>query len=495
MRITAGQQRRLRAVLPLAIGLCAASMVVWHGTSPIDDAFISFRYAWNLAHGQGLVFNAGQRVMGSTTPGFCLLLAAFARVGASVEASAFALGIAGAAASAALVTWLLVEESLVIAAAAGLAVALNALFVTESSTGMEASVYSALLLAAIALLRSRAPAPLGGAALGLAALVRPEGVAAAGVIGLVLLARTPPRRWFPCAVAACVPLLLWGAYAYSSFGSVVPHSVTAKLGVDVDGGAATLRDLGLAGLFLPHRGLTAAWLWPLPALVVGVAVVRRLGRPDAKVLSAAAACLATHLAGYGVAVTRGVQPQPWYLAQLIPFWALCLGGAVVVLVEPARLRAALGVALALPSWLGCCVIAGRLGAPGGRPMMATRAAAYLEVAHQLAPFVGPGDVVAVPEVGAVAWGLRSTRMLDTMGLVSPETLEAWRGSPPENRKDGQIDPRLIDAQRPRWIISPPGFLARLRDARFERRYALFARLDGRSVLVAVEIWRRRDPRQ
>jgi hypothetical protein len=34
--------------------------------SLFDDAMISMRYAWNLSHGNGLVWNAGERVQGYT---------------------------------------------------------------------------------------------------------------------------------------------------------------------------------------------------------------------------------------------------------------------------------------------------------------------------------------------------------------------------------------------------------------------------------------------
>ncbi len=40
-----------------------------------DDAMISMRYAWNLAHGQGLVWNAGQRVEGYTNLLMTLVMA------------------------------------------------------------------------------------------------------------------------------------------------------------------------------------------------------------------------------------------------------------------------------------------------------------------------------------------------------------------------------------------------------------------------------------
>ena len=43
---------------------------------PFDDAYISLRYAENLAAGHGLVYNEGERVFGASTPVFVLWLAA-----------------------------------------------------------------------------------------------------------------------------------------------------------------------------------------------------------------------------------------------------------------------------------------------------------------------------------------------------------------------------------------------------------------------------------
>jgi len=48
-----------------------------------DDAFITFRYADNLAAGHGFVYNIGEHVLGTTTPLFTLLLAAFRVIGVS----------------------------------------------------------------------------------------------------------------------------------------------------------------------------------------------------------------------------------------------------------------------------------------------------------------------------------------------------------------------------------------------------------------------------
>src|SRR5437588_12706743 len=41
----------------------------------IEDAYITLRYAENLASGNGFVYNLGEHVLGTTTPLFTLLLA------------------------------------------------------------------------------------------------------------------------------------------------------------------------------------------------------------------------------------------------------------------------------------------------------------------------------------------------------------------------------------------------------------------------------------
>ena len=46
------------------------------GERTIDDAFITFRYSRNLLAGNGFVYNPGQRVQGTTTPLYTLLMAA-----------------------------------------------------------------------------------------------------------------------------------------------------------------------------------------------------------------------------------------------------------------------------------------------------------------------------------------------------------------------------------------------------------------------------------
>ena len=69
-------------VLPLVIALSSLA-TCWHFLNiSYDDVFISFRYADNLAAGNGLVFNLGERVEGYSNFLWTVILAAFSLLGA-----------------------------------------------------------------------------------------------------------------------------------------------------------------------------------------------------------------------------------------------------------------------------------------------------------------------------------------------------------------------------------------------------------------------------
>jgi hypothetical protein len=74
---------------------------------PIDDAYITFRYAGNLADGLGLVYNAGEWVLGTTAPLWAVILGAGYRLGlTALPWLATILSAASDAASAALLAYL-----------------------------------------------------------------------------------------------------------------------------------------------------------------------------------------------------------------------------------------------------------------------------------------------------------------------------------------------------------------------------------------------------
>ena len=74
-----------------ALALCAALVVTrviaFAYFLVFDDAFITFRYARNLAEGHGYLYNAGDWVLGTTAPLFGLLASLIVAVGGAPEPS------------------------------------------------------------------------------------------------------------------------------------------------------------------------------------------------------------------------------------------------------------------------------------------------------------------------------------------------------------------------------------------------------------------------
>src|SRR3989304_3731577 len=56
------------------LAVISAMMYALFRNFEVDDAFITYRMAWNAAHGLGLVYNQGEQVLVSTTPLFVLAL-------------------------------------------------------------------------------------------------------------------------------------------------------------------------------------------------------------------------------------------------------------------------------------------------------------------------------------------------------------------------------------------------------------------------------------
>src|SRR5207245_8787439 len=116
-------------------------------THLFDDAFITFRYSENLAHGRGLVYNPDVRTLGTTAPLFALLLAGARLLGVSVPAASVLIGIASDVASGLAIYWL-VRRALRVSASV-LAVAIFAVdphVIRVGGGGLESGLFLSLSL-------------------------------------------------------------------------------------------------------------------------------------------------------------------------------------------------------------------------------------------------------------------------------------------------------------------------------------------------------------
>src|SRR5436309_4914709 len=175
--------RGILAAIPVALALFyLSSELAREGRLgfPMDDPYIHFQFARNLAHGAGFSFNPGEPTPGATSPLWVVLLAAGNRLGFPLEPLAIGLGIASAALAACMTFEVVLGAGLPLALAflAGLALGSAGRFTWASLSGMETCLAAALSLLLMRLVL--APRRTGGHAMtmglvaGLCAEARPE---------------------------------------------------------------------------------------------------------------------------------------------------------------------------------------------------------------------------------------------------------------------------------------------------------------------------------
>ncbi len=212
---------------------------------PIDDAFISFRYARNLIDGLGLVFNQGERVEAYSNFLWVLLVSGLGYLtGVSQIVAARLLGWASLTG---LCVLLFVQirratRTLFLPFAVSLVFMLLPATIFHTLSGMETMLSVVFLLAVGIVLESdtiepRRQAVLTGLLLAAFSLNRPEGLllfacilAAAGATWLLSKGKNRVNPAWLSASYACVlvPFLAWRLLYY---GSLLPNSVVAKNGL------------------------------------------------------------------------------------------------------------------------------------------------------------------------------------------------------------------------------------------------------------------------
>jgi hypothetical protein len=171
----------------------------------VDDSFISYRYARNLASGAGLVFNPGERVEGYTNFAWTVLLSAGYRVGLEPDGLAKVLGATSALGAIAVCHRLSVRAlpKVSLPPVSTWLIATSPVLLGHSVFGLETGAFACLMIAGTAMLfaeESRASAdrarviPWSGVVFALGGLTRPEAPLFAGVAMLFLAGPTVSRR-------------------------------------------------------------------------------------------------------------------------------------------------------------------------------------------------------------------------------------------------------------------------------------------------------------
>jgi len=218
-------------VFLLALLFFLALRVAWilYTGHTFEDAFITFRFAENVAAGNGFVHNVGERVYGTTTPLFTLLLALWGTVfPGTIVLGAWGYNLTASALSVVFL-WLafksvdISREQRVITT---LALAISSFLIQRETDGMEMSLVLCFMsLSFYALVTGKKI--LTGIALGLLLWTRIDGVFWAGFI---ILAEWLMARKFPFKTTLTIALtyLPWMLFAAVYFESPIPHTIIAK---------------------------------------------------------------------------------------------------------------------------------------------------------------------------------------------------------------------------------------------------------------------------
>ncbi len=427
----------LFAAIALGIGWALRGMA-------LDDPFITYRYAENLATGRGFVYNEGERILSTTTPLYALLLAAGRLLTANLPALSNAIGVLCIWGGA----WIVYRMARRFGqpTAGVVAGALYAAFpLLWLSLGFEVPLYLFLALLGF-YLHFAGRTTWAAIPLALATLTRFDGAIPAGVVFLHAGIRAvrggqggvARRLWGgfgrPALVypAVLAPVLAWLTWY---FGSPVPVTLGAK---------SAQTALGVTGFYAGTtfaQGaliLAKAWLaqTPLYALLA-LAAVGGLGVAAWRERWALWIVLWAALYGVGYHVLR-VAPYHWYYAPFVPAGVLLAGLGVAWVGRGGRGAAArwgavamLAAALLVAQGISDYRIAEAMRTealispdrPDYKALPEVKTAVYRRVGEWLAANTPAGADVGVTEVGVMGY-YAGRRMVDFLGLLRPPVAQA-----------------------------------------------------------------------
>lgn len=386
-----------RHTLPVALAAAAALALAIAGDGLVDDAYIQFRYAGNLAAGEGPVFNPGERLEGASGGAWMAAVAAASRLtglSPGIAARLLSLLLAPATVIAAGVAAArLAPGAAVHVAVAWAALATPALY---AATGLETTVWAlALWLLAAGIAVSRPGVAVAGAALG--AAVRPEALVLSA-LALPAWQRLPRAGQAALAAATAVLAGLAGA-RFLYYGSPIPHAALVKGITAAAGPGAGARYLAAALL---------EW-WPLLLVLPILSQQRRTLFP-----------VIVPVAGWtALVVARGGDWMPGS-RYLVPLLVLLVAAMALA---PMRLRVAVaGLLIAVAAWRLAPLEHPDAGRPGDlwRAMATHRVQCrwWEGLGAWLSHHLPDGARLAVGPAGAVPYASRLPTF-DLYGLNTP----------------------------------------------------------------------------
>ena len=399
----------------------------------LDDAYITYSSARNLARIGRLVYHPTNPELNISAPLYAVLLGIGGKLGVPIPALSNALGVASTFGSSAyLIALCYRHKKMWAAATAGLLLATSPML--WLTLGLETCFF--LLLGLSAFYHFDREHYVAAAVLtACAILTRGDGILVAGLLGLyhlIVLRRRVPWNAVLVFVVVMIPVLL---YLTLSFGSPLPTTLQTKQAQAAIGYSGFYVETTiLQGLPIMMRGwLDQSFLYVLwlPLTMLGLSLLLK-----SRWSWGIVAWGGVHFASYAL---LDVAPYPWYYAPLAPGAVLLIGLALQKLAgwvggERVWLQFSLGGALLL-----CLVLAQAIslkaavsGINAERPPKAVQfkvvpqgatADFYRAIGEWFQENTPPNATVAVNDVGIIGF-YADRAMIDFMGILQPDVAQA-----------------------------------------------------------------------
>ncbi len=443
-------------------GLCVLAVGVWiafrlHTQIVIEDAWITYRYAQNLALGNGFVYNLGERVLGTTSPLFTLLLAMLAKVfGVQNLPILSNVLMIPAGVGAGLLTYLFLKR---LNLPKWLPIFWLAVFFLHFNTmwsmtgGLETPLVILLMAASLyALAKQKAAWAAVWAAL--LVLTRIDGaIWSAGIFGLIMLYHR--RELWKVLLVGVVIVGPWVVFATWYFGSPIPNTVIAKSLIgqmdDYSSSITMVSYFGWVLLYLsrisPFGRIAGFGFY----LLGGWAIFRRYKSP-------LLIWLFLFPFAFGLAYYLGHAPKfPWYLLPLS--WAGMIVGTIGIweagrilreiapqdLATPARVKWA--VALFFMVYGMALFNRGVTTTSFHYHWQKAESNVRIELGLWLKNSTSPDATVLMEAIGYQGY-FSERRIVDLAGLVSPQVVKWHR----ESSSNAETFYKILQNEQPNAIV-------------------------------------------